>query len=378
MGIFPLAYAIDWGWLRIGPPYVYININPVMFSLGPLQVHWYGLMYVVGIIMGLWAIRRYTESKGIDGDTVYRILWWCIAAGLIGGRLYFVVQQPDLWQNYILQPINIIATWNGGMAFFGAIFLVIATLFWRARSERINPFVLVDAGVIFGTAGQIFGRIGNLINGDIVGEPSNLPWSTVYQHPGSYVGSLMNVPVQPASLYELLTNIAMLAILFFLARRLTRPGILGLVYLYLYSITQFLLFYARGGSNVIVQFLGLDWGLRQAQWTSLVLLVALIPITIWVLRSRFSRPVPAGEVAARYGIEQKEQPQDAKEQKPLAGDAAKADGEAVKQTEVGETKTNETAEPLAQANEAEEADKEEQKQEVPVEGKVEGPGEGVR
>ncbi|HET9919082.1 MAG TPA: prolipoprotein diacylglyceryl transferase family protein, partial [Ktedonobacteraceae bacterium] len=154
MGIFPvLAYVIDWGWLRIGPPYIYININPALAQLGPLKLNWYGLMYVVGIIMGLWAIRGFTRRKGISSDLVYRVLWWCIAAGVIGGRLYFVIQQPDLWQDYILQPWRIIATWEGGMAFFGAIFLVMVTLFWRARHEHVNPLVLIDAGVLFGAVG---------------------------------------------------------------------------------------------------------------------------------------------------------------------------------------------------------------------------------
>jgi phosphatidylglycerol:prolipoprotein diacylglycerol transferase len=315
MGSVSPSYALDWGWLRIGPPYIYINIDPVIFHLGPLPVRWYGLMYVVAIIIGLWTIRRYTERKGIDGDTVYSILWWCIAAGVIGGRLYFVLQQDDLVQGYILQPWRILATWEGGMAFFGAIFLVIATLFWRARAERLNPFVLVDAGVIFGATGQIFGRIGNIINGDIIGYVSALPWSTVYQNPNSWAHPL-NVPVQPAAIYELLTNLVMLGVLLFLARRLGRPGILGLVYLYGYAISQFLLFFTR--DNVYVKFLGLDWGLKQAQWTSLVLLVALLPITYWVLRSRFSRPIPAGEQAARYGVLQKQQPE-AEEKQVLDG-----------------------------------------------------------
>lgn len=307
MGIIPvLAYAIDWGWLRIGPPYIYININPILAQVGPLALHWYGLMYVVGILFGLWAIRGYTRRKGIDGDLVYRLLWWCIIAGLIGGRLYFVIQQPDLWQDYILKPWNILATWEGGMAFFGAIFLVIATLFWRARVERVNPLVLIDAGVIFATAGQIFGRVGNLINGDIIGYPSTLPWSTVYQNPHSFAclqASTCNVPVQPAAAYEILTNLIMLAILFWLASWVRRPGILALVYLFGYCISQFLLFFVR--ANTVVSFLGI-WGLKQAQWTSIVLFILLIPISYIVLRVLpYSKPVPYGEPAITYGIPQK-------------------------------------------------------------------------
>ncbi|MBE3558706.1 MAG: prolipoprotein diacylglyceryl transferase [Ktedonobacteraceae bacterium] len=306
MGVFPLAYLIDWGWLRIGPPYIYLNIDPVIFHLGPLTIRWYGLMYVVAIIVALWVIRGYTKRKGIDQDMLYRILWWCIAAGLIGGRLYFVIQQPDLVEHYLLQPWRILATWEGGMAFYGAIFLVIATLFWRARAEHVNPFVLVDAGVLFAAAGQIFGRIGNIINGDIIGYPSTLPWSTVYQHPASWAclrPETCNVPVQPAAAYELLTNIVMLLILLYLSRRITRPGVLGVIYLYFYTVSQFLLFFVR--DNLIVNFLGLDWGLKQAQWTSLVLFLLLLPITYWVLRSPLSRPVLEGEPAATYGIPQK-------------------------------------------------------------------------
>ncbi len=191
------------------------------------------------------------------------------------------------------------------MAFFGAIFLVIPTIFWRARVERINPLVALDAGVLFAAAGQIFGRIGNIINGDIIGYHSTLPWSTVYQNPNSWAclnPATCNVPVQPAAGYELLTNVVVLAIMFYLARRVSRPGVLLLFYLYAYSITQFLLFFAR--DNIIVTFLGLDWGLKQAQWTSLVLLVVLLPITYLI--SRYSKPIPEGEVAATYGIPQKE------------------------------------------------------------------------
>jgi phosphatidylglycerol:prolipoprotein diacylglycerol transferase len=299
-----LAYLIDLGWLRIGPPYVYINIDPVLIHIGPLALHWYGLMYALAIVIGLQVIRRYTTSKGINQAMVYRVTWWCVIAGLIGGRLYFVVQQPDLVSHYLAQPQHILATWEGGMAFYGAIFLVIPTLIWRARVERVNPLVLIDAGVLFAAAGQIFGRIGNLINGDIIGYPSTLPWSTVYQNPNSWAclnPATCNVPVQPAAGYELLTNLVVLAILFYLARRVSRPGILMLVYLFGYAITQFFLFFVR--NNDIVSFFGINWGLKQAQWTSLVVLLLLIPITYLVLR--YSKPVPKGEVAATYGIPQR-------------------------------------------------------------------------
>ena len=358
MGILPLlAYLIDWGWLRIGPPYIYINIDPVLLHLGSLKLSWYGLMYVVGIVIALRVILGYTTRKGMNQDKVYRILWWCGAAGLIGGRLYFVIQQPDLVKDYQLKPQNILATWNGGMAFFGAIFLVIPTIYWRARVERINPLVAIDAGVLFAAAGQIFGRIGNIINGDIIGYRSTLPWSTVYQNHNSWAclnPATCNVPVQPAALYEMLTNIALLVLMLYLARRLSRPGVLMLVYLYAYAITQFLLFFTR--DNLIVSFLGLNWGLKQAQWTALVLFIALLPITYLIFR--YSKPIPAGEEAATYGIPQKEKVAVAtatggaaqvEEEIPLEQEASSGDGG---RSEAKEAAAETKAEAVNEASEA--------------------------
>jgi phosphatidylglycerol:prolipoprotein diacylglycerol transferase len=340
----------DGGWLHIGPPYIYINIDPVFLHIGPFHLTWYGLMYVVAIIMGLLIIRGYTARVGISNDIKYRVLWWCIVAGLIGGRLYFVIQQPNFVSFYLTNPQHILATWEGGMAFFGAIFFVIPVLFWRAKAERVNPLVAIDAGVLFAAGAQIFGRIGNLINGDIIGYPSTLPWSTVYQNPHSYAclnPATCNVPVQPAALYELLANIVLLVIMLFLSHRLRRPGVLMLVYLFGYVTTQFLLFFAR--ANTVVSFLGINWGLKQAQWTSLVVFILLIPLTYLVFR--FSKPVPEGEVPATYGIPQKPKP-DA--QKPAPEEEA---GEERSETPEVEQSTSEGAEVVEdKQKEAEEAE----------------------
>jgi phosphatidylglycerol:prolipoprotein diacylglycerol transferase len=304
MGSLPTALAslIDWGWLRIGP-YIHINIDPAILRLGSLKMTWYGLMYVIAIVMALWCISRYTARKGITQDQVYRVLWWCIVAGLIGGRLYFVVQQPDLVTGYLQQPWRILATWEGGMAFFGAIFLVVPVLFWRSLRERVNPFVMLDAGALFAACGQPFGRIGNLINGDIVGYPSTLPWATVYDNPNSWAcldPQTCHVPVQPSAGYELLLNLILIALLFFLARHYRRPGTLMATYLFGYCITQFLVFFVR--ANIVVSLGPLDWGLKQAQWTALIVFILLFPITFLAMRGRFARPVPAGEVPATYGM----------------------------------------------------------------------------
>jgi len=301
------AFLIDWDWLRIGPS-IHIDIDPVLLHIGPLALHWYDLMYVVAIVIGLWMIRRYTARKGIKQDQVSRMLWWCVVVGLAGGRLYFVIQQPDLMSDYLLKPQHILATWEGGMAFYGAVFLIVPVLFWRAIKERLNPLVVLDAGALFAAFAQPFGRIGNLINGDIIGYPSRLPWSTVYDNAASWAcqnpgAGTCHVPVQPAAGYELLLNLALIALLLVVARCTRRPGMLLVTYLFGYAVTQFLVFFAC--ANLVVSLGPLDWGFKQAQWTSLIVLLILIPLTLWIRRWRAVSVVPGASVPAPAGIPHK-------------------------------------------------------------------------
>jgi phosphatidylglycerol---prolipoprotein diacylglyceryl transferase len=291
--------------------YIVINIDPVLLRLGPLAIHWYGLMYVVAILMGLWAVRRWSFQMGIHEDQIWSIFLWTAVAGLIGGRLYYVVQQPDLWQHFILQPINIIAVWDGGMAFFGAIFLGVLTLFLVSRRYGLSPWIAADGGAVFAVVGQIFGRFGNIINGDIVGYaltpgPINvpadtcatapclayvpdphLPWyATVYLNPGSFHAQF--IPYQPAALYEIGMNLIMLFILAQVWHVLPRirAGYLFTLYLAMYAVSQIIVFFWR--DNVLTPFLGIDW-LKQAQWTGIFVLVFGVP-AFYLLARRFSEP----------------------------------------------------------------------------------------
>jgi phosphatidylglycerol---prolipoprotein diacylglyceryl transferase len=301
--------------------YIIINIDPV-FYLGPLPIHWYGVAYVVGICIGLWAILRYAKRLGLDSEIIYSIFWWAALAGLIGGRLYFVIQQPDLVSNYLEKPLNIIAVWNGGMAFFGAIFLGIATVVFIAWRRKIPILLAVDIATFFAAVGQIFGRFGNLVNGDIVGytagtmsvapdtnscalptsapclgsvaDPHVVPWATLYVNAHAFTQN--SVPVHPAAAYEMLMNLILLAILLPLLLRLPRikMGLVSLIYLAGYAITQFIVFFFRG-SEPNVPFLGIDM-LKQAQWTAIFVLVAMIPY--YFLIRGVSRPWTPEEAEA--------------------------------------------------------------------------------
>jgi phosphatidylglycerol:prolipoprotein diacylglycerol transferase len=302
MNHFPLAYFV-------------LNLDPILVRFGPFAVHWYGIAYVVAIAVALFVVMRWAKREGIHEDQLWGLFIWAAIGGLVGGRLYFVLQQPDLVQNYLLKPINIIAVWNGGMAFFGAIFLGAAIVFILAPRYGLNRWIALDGAALFAAVGQIFGRFGNFVNGDILGnavggavtlppgvcsnisgpcfayvsDPHILPWALVYLNPNNTFVTL-GVPFQPAQVYEMLFNLVALALLWPLRHRLpkVRAGLFFTVYLALYAISQFAVFYFRA-TEPTTPFLGIS-GLKQAQWTAIIVFLLCIPLAILVLR--VSKPWP--------------------------------------------------------------------------------------
>jgi len=276
-----------------------INIDPVV-QLGPFSIHWYGIFYAVAFFIAYqFGVLPLAVRKGIPRATAEKITVWTIIFGLLGARLYYDVQQPNLGQ-FISNPINLIAFWQGGMAFFGAIiagFITLAICAWR---YRINPWLVLDGGVIFAVVGQPIGRIGNLINGDILGTRSNLPWATAYtfQTPSGsghcgvlQAGFQCGVAYQPAAAYEALGTIAIGLVLLWMFRRGVRDGLMAIVYVALYAISQLILFEFRKSEPPG------PLGLREAQWTAIAALVIVAP-ALYLLWRRTASRLEAMQVAA--------------------------------------------------------------------------------
>lgn len=307
-----LLRALDFHSMPLA--YLVLNIDPIALHLGPFAIHWYGLAYVVAIVAGTLGLRRWCARLGIGEDQMYGLLVWTAIMGLIGGRLYFVVQQPDLVDHYLKQPLNIIAVWNGGMAFFGAIFCGTATLFVLGPRYGLSRYVAIDGGAVFAIIGQIFGRLGNVVNGDILGaqasagavaipgntcstapciayvaDPRVQPaWSFVYLNPNSLAPT--GIAFQPAQVYEMLMNVALLLLLLPLARRLpyVKAGYFFVCYLAGYAVTQLIVFFFRSTEEIIPLF-GTNV-FKQAQWTAIVVLLLCIPLYFFI--RRVSAPWP--------------------------------------------------------------------------------------
>lgn len=257
---------------------------PPGIHLGPFQLRFYGLAYAVAFLIGGWVATRHLARRGIPSSVSQNIAFWTIVFGLIGARLYYVVQSGWWW--YLTHPIHIFAFWEGGMAFFGAIFAAVIALFVMSRRHHVAFRDLLDASVLFAAVGQPIGRLGNFMNGEILGPPSNLPWAVRYTNPESMAPHL-GVAYQPANLYEALGTLCILGILLFLRHRGVVSGVLGLTYLVLYPVSQLVVFYWRTDYETPA----LLWGLKQAQLTSLAVLVCMIPIIVWAW-PRLRRPPP--------------------------------------------------------------------------------------
>ena len=260
-------------------------LDPIIVRLGGLAIHWYGLFIALGILVNVPLARRECKRKGISEDLVFNLAVWCVIFGVIGGRLYYVVQadQPGGFSYYIDHPGEILATWEGGMAFYGMVFAVFLTViaycYWSKQGQRLL-WQLLDMAALFFPLGQVFGRLGNIVNGDIVGYPSNLPWAIIYPNPNALAPD-HTTAFQPASIYELLFSLALFGFLWWARTRVKVPGLLFAVYTFLYSVGQFAIFYVRANSITV-------FDLKQAQVTALMVMLATLPLMAYLLR-RYDR-----------------------------------------------------------------------------------------
>jgi phosphatidylglycerol:prolipoprotein diacylglycerol transferase len=252
-------------------------LDPVL-QMGPVPVHWYGVGYAVAFLVGIRMVVPFMTSRGVPEEDANNLVWWCIATGLIGARLYFVLQQPNL-ADYLHNPIRIIAVWEGGMAFFGTVIVGSLTVAVFAYVKRLSVYTLLDAAVLFATIPQAIGRLGNIINGDILGPPSDLPWAVRYTSPHTFAPST-EVAFQPAGAYELLISLAMFGVVWFFIRRGARPGTAALAYGVAYPLSQVGIFFLRYTEPTVA------FGLKQAQLTALVFLVVAVPL-VAVVRHRY-------------------------------------------------------------------------------------------
>ncbi|MDZ4177783.1 MAG: prolipoprotein diacylglyceryl transferase [Coriobacteriia bacterium] len=208
---------------------MYPAIDPVLFEIGPLAVRWYGLSYVAGFIVAAmifsWLNRRW--KVGLSTDDMLTVVLYCVIGVLVGSRIGWVLFYGG--SAYLLDPVRILATWEGGMSWHGGFLGILAAGWVLSRRLNLSFVTLADMGAVGAPAGFLFGRIANFINGELWGRVTDVPWGMVFPGAGP-------LPRHPSQLYEAgLEGLVMLVVLALLARNRRPAGFYFGAFMLLYG-----------------------------------------------------------------------------------------------------------------------------------------------
>ena len=197
------------------------------FGVGGLQLHFYGLMYVVGIAWAVWLTRRRWRRVGGNPDLVDEVAIWSVPAGLVGGRIYFDVTTPAVMPHHWWGPF---AIWDGGLGIWGGVALAAVVGLWRLRRRGADIPAFLDAVAPGLLMAQGIGRIGNYFNQELFGGPTTLPWGLEISPAHRPPGYGQFATFHPTFLYELLFDFAWAGLLIWLGRRgsVRSPGLFAL------------------------------------------------------------------------------------------------------------------------------------------------------
>jgi phosphatidylglycerol:prolipoprotein diacylglycerol transferase len=245
-----------------------ISIDPIIFNIGHFTIRWYSLIVLTAISLGVWLGAREAERRGFDKEEIYDTAVWVVVSGLIGARLFHVL---DHWSHgFSANPLRALNIWEGGLAIWGGVaggLLGVLFLAWR-RGWRFPT--LLDAAAPGLVLAQAVGRFACIITGDAIGKPTTGPFGFAYTSPNAMVPEL-GVYYTPMPVYEIVANLAIFALIWQLRKRHWPDGLLFLVYLSLYSVERFLLGFTS--SYRILAF-----GLTQSQLIALASLVLVLPL----------------------------------------------------------------------------------------------------
>ena len=245
---------------------VHPQFNPVAVQLGPLAIHWYGLMYLAGFMTFLWLGRRRIAALNhpqINTKLLDDLLFYGVLGVILGGRLGYVLFYKASY--YLAHPLEIFAVWQGGMSFHGGFLGVLVAIVWLAYKKKLRWLQLTDFIAPLVPPGLAFGRIGNFINGELWGRPTDMPWAMVFPQ-------VDNLPRHPSQLYEFaLEGLLLFALLWLYARKPRPVGAVSGLFLIGYGSFRFLAEFTREPDD----FLGLlSFGMSMGQWLSLPMVLA--------------------------------------------------------------------------------------------------------
>ncbi len=206
-------------------------LDPIIFSLElggfTLALRWYGVLVMFGVAVGAWLAEKEINRRGENGEHVWNALLWLLPSGILGARLWYVVNATVGGNSYYLEnPGKILAVWEGGLHFFGGLLFGALALFFYARYYKLDLWLFLDAVAPTTMIGQALARPANFINQELYGQPTTLPWGIkidalhrlpVYQDLSLY--PVETTRFHPVFAYEMILNLVLAGSLLWFARR---------------------------------------------------------------------------------------------------------------------------------------------------------------
>lgn len=263
------------------------NIDPVLFRIGPLAIHWYGIGYIVGILFAWWYARRLVSAErlwggrpsGIRPDDIDDLLVWAAVGVVLGGRLGYILFYD--FARYLADPLDILAIWQGGMSFHGGFAGTTVAMILFARSRGLRILSLFDVIAAGAPVGLGLVRVANFINSELWGKETGVPWAVI--PPGDMFGR------HPSQLYEaLLEGLALFVLLSVLVwglKKLRTPGFVAGVFVAGY-----------GAARIFIEFFRVpdaQLGYLAGDWLTMgmVLSLPMVLAGLWLMWR--ARPLPA-------------------------------------------------------------------------------------
>jgi phosphatidylglycerol---prolipoprotein diacylglyceryl transferase len=241
------------------------NINPTLLHLGPLEIRWYGLVYVFGFLLGIWWLQKYRSKVGLTKEQVWDFMFYLILGVLVGARLFMIIWQPAY---YLSSPFNIFKVWEGGMSFHGGFVGAALASYLYSRKHHINLARLADIVCVPAIFALALGRVANFINGELVGRLWDGSLCVVF--PG------FDDCRHPSTLYAAGNRFLVFGWLYFLSlKKEFKPGFIFWNFVFFEGLGRFIVDFYR--EDVLY------FSLSLGQWMSLV----MVAVAIWVFAKKY-------------------------------------------------------------------------------------------
>ncbi|MRR23370.1 prolipoprotein diacylglyceryl transferase [bacterium] len=262
------------------------NVNPEIFRIGDFAVRWYGLLFASGFVFGYYLMRRIFRNEGLGDATLDRLTVYVAIATIVGARLgHCLFYEPEY---YLARPLEILKVWHGGLASHGAAIAIPIALWLFARKEKKTFIWAIDRVVIVVALAGALIRLGNLMNSEIYGVETTLPWGFVFLRNGE------NAPKHPTQIYEALAYLTIFGILMRIYWKnlgKQKPGLLFGLFLVLVFGFRFFVEYVKEDQVAFEAGMKLNMG----QWLSIPFVMIGIGLLIWAYKQK---PAPSPVAAS--------------------------------------------------------------------------------